>query len=60
MNKLVLIFILLKLSSNLMLGIFDAAVASMSEFNPQPIIENTEIQETDSVNNYARVLSVER
>ena len=60
MNKLVLLFVLLKLSYNLMLGLFDSAIENVVEFKPLEVIENTTNQEMDTVKSYARVLSVDR
>ena len=60
MNKIVLVFVLLKLLSNLMLGIFDAAVENTKEFEPMQVIEKTGGNQVDTVHNYAKILSVER
>ncbi|MFH1049477.1 MAG: hypothetical protein V1779_00945 [bacterium] len=60
MNKLVLVFVLLKLSSNLMLGLFDSALEQVGTFLPETVIENTEKQDLDTTQRYARVLSVDR
>lgn len=60
MNKLVLTFVLLKLSFNSMLGLFDYALEQVESVLPQTVIENTVNQPSDTTQNYARVLSVDR
>ncbi len=60
MNKIVMVFVLLKLSSNLMLGLFDSAMEQVETFIPKMVIENTDIHDLDTAQNYARVLGVER
>jgi len=43
-----------------MLGLFDYALEQVESVLPQTVIENTVNQPSDTTQNYARVLSVDR
>ena len=60
MNKLVLTFILLKLSYNMILGAFDYALEKMETVIQINVIENHDNQPQVNFDDLARKLSVER
>lgn len=60
MNKLVLTFILLKLSYNMMLGAFDHAMEQIENVIPVNVIENQQKQLESNSDNFVNKLSVDR
>ncbi|MFC2131063.1 hypothetical protein ACFLSQ_06475 [Bacteroidota bacterium] len=60
MNKLVIIFVLFKLSSYFMLDLFNQSEMELQATTQQCMIEEAIELQLDSVNNFVEVLSVER